>query len=394
VEDARQRVTRWIEEAPGFVEMVWQVVDDRQRALTAVADTERQCAMLREELAAARAECDELKRDRSETSAMLAEALGRTGEALQRLRPSADVRFASPAAAPAPTKTSPPMEPSADVRFASPAAAPAPTKTSSPIEPLALFADRPSLPSTLFAAAPPMVDPIEAVAEPCALSPAEAVAEPPAKPLAPSSPVEAVAAPPEPEPVEAADAPRVAAPEATGATSSVLLVDDDLNFRNVMTEYLEGIRGYGVRAAASGEEGLSMLEHYQPDIVLLDLMMPGMGGMAALQNMKALYPSLCVVMVTANEDLSLARRALSLGAADYVTKPFDLDYLDALLNMYLMKDQPASEHPARTPSTSPSLGPIPSPSSADGAVTGYAAVDESRPVLSPARSLRSYFTRR
>ena len=101
-------------------------------------------------------------------------------------------------------------------------------------------------------------------------------------------------------------------------------------------------------------------------------MMPGIGGMGALQSMKALYPSLCVVMVTANEDLSLARKALSLGAADYVTKPFDLDYLDAVLNMYLSKDEP----------------------SRDSEVTAYAAADGTGPVAAAARSLRSYFTRR
>lgn len=376
MEDARQRVTRWIEEAPGFVEMVGQVVDDRQRALAAVADTERQCAVLREELAAVRAECDDLRRDRCETGAMLAEALGRAGEALLRLRPSADVRFASSAPAPPPANIPAPIEPS-ERPVESASLAPA-LVTAAPlaVKPVEAIAE------------PPAVEPVEAAAEPRALEPIEAIAQPWTL-----EPVEAVVAPPAVEPIEVAVAPRVAPPGESGATWHVLLVDDDQNFRNVMTEYLEGIRGYGVRAAASGEEGLSMLEHYQPDIVLLDLMMPGMGGMAALQSMKTLYPSLCVVMVTANEDLSLARRALSLGAADYVTKPFDLDYLDALLNMYLTKEEAAPE-PASAPSASPSLEPIPAPTSAEREVDAYAAVDEPRPVLSAARSLRSYFTRR
>jgi two-component system OmpR family response regulator len=262
VDDARQRVTRWREEAPSIVEMVAQVV--------------RECAQLREELTAAREESDGLKRERNETGAMLAEALGRAGEALMRLRPPADLGVSPPLPEP---------------------------PTSADAAPLVL-----------------------------AVPPADS--------------------------------------GESGAPRRVLLVDDDQSFRNVITEYLEGFRGYEVRAAVSGEEGMRALADYQPDIVLLDLMMPGIGGMAALRQMKALYPSLCVVMVTANEDLSLARKALALGAADYVTKPFDLDYLDALLNIYLPKGGAACR---------------------EGELTSHAAVDGPSPVASGPWSLRSYF---
>ncbi len=60
-----------------------------------------------------------------------------------------------------------------------------------------------------------------------------------------------------------------------------------------------------------------------------------MGGMEALRRIKALYPNLCVVMVTANDDREVAQEALALGAADYLKKPFDLNYLDAALEIYM-----------------------------------------------------------
>jgi CheY-like chemotaxis protein len=273
VDDARERVNRWVQDAPSFLEMVAQVVDDRQRALAAAEDTARECERLREKLAAARGESEGLKRDHSETASLLAEALGRAGEALVRLRAASDV-VAKPALPPPP-----------------------------PLD----------------------VEPIP---------------------------------------------PREAA-EGAGARR-ILLVDDDTNFRNVMMEYLAGCRGYDVRAAVSGEDGLTALTESLPDIVLLDLMMPGIGGIATLQRMKALYPDLCVVMVTANEDLSIARKALGLGAADYVTKPFDLDYLDAVLNIYLSKSEAC---PEREPAA-------------------LAGADEVGPVAAATRSVRSYFARR
>jgi CheY-like chemotaxis protein len=130
------------------------------------------------------------------------------------------------------------------------------------------------------------------------------------------------AAPPREEPV--APSPR-----------RVLVVDDNPNFRNMITEYLAGNRGYDVRVAASGEEALPLVPDFRPQVVLLDVRMPGIGGMGTLQQIRALYPDLAVVMVTGDEDLGLTRKALALGAADYVTKPFDLDHLDAVLTIYL-----------------------------------------------------------
>jgi len=295
VGDTRQRVTRWMQEAPSFLEMVAHVVDDRQRAFDVADACERECERLRGELASALAEIDGLRRDQVETADVLAEVLGKAGDALRRLR-------AAPGAEPAVRDHA-----SAEPAVASPA-------------------DR----GQAEGAARPFADRAPAQAEPVAVhspEPAEAPAEPTVTSAAPES--RSIPAP-------------AARPPAAGARR-ILLVDDDANFRNVMTEYLEGFRGYDLRVAVSGEEGLAALADAVPDIVLLDLMMPGIGGMVTLEQMKSECPDLPVVMVTANEDLSLARKALSLGACDYVTKPFDLDYLDAVLNIYLSKTDPRRE---------------------------------------------------
>jgi len=119
-----------------------------------------------------------------------------------------------------------------------------------------------------------------------------------------------------------------------GRRRMVLLVDDDTNYRSLITEYLTAIQGYEVLAAASGEEALTLLPSCQPQLVLLDLTMPGIGGMETLLRIKTLQPDLCVIMVTGTEDLNIARTALLVGAADYLVKPFDLDYLDSVLDIY------------------------------------------------------------
>jgi len=122
----------------------------------------------------------------------------------------------------------------------------------------------------------------------------------------------------------------------------VLVVDDDTSFRNMLALHLSENGGYEVTSAVNGEEALTLLTTHQPHAVVLDLMMPGMGGMEALRRMKAQYPGLCVVTVTAYEDLGGAHEVLALGAVDYLKKPFKLEHLDALLNLHLSHAQAAS----------------------------------------------------
>jgi DNA-binding response OmpR family regulator len=118
----------------------------------------------------------------------------------------------------------------------------------------------------------------------------------------------------------------------------VLVVDDELEMRKLVTEHRQD-KGYEVLEAADGEEALARLPEYQPHMVLLDLMMRGIGGMETLRRIKAMQPEICVIMVTAIEEIESAQTALGLGASDYVTKPFSLQYLDSVLEVHLLMDR-------------------------------------------------------
>jgi two-component system, response regulator, stage 0 sporulation protein F len=111
------------------------------------------------------------------------------------------------------------------------------------------------------------------------------------------------------------------------ALGRILVVDDEAPVREVLTEYF-ATEGYAVEAATSGLEALTAVSGGRADLVLLDVRMPGLDGVQVLRRIRELTDSVPVIMVTANEDVSLARETLMLGAFDYVAKPFDFDYLD------------------------------------------------------------------
>ena len=73
----------------------------------------------------------------------------------------------------------------------------------------------------------------------------------------------------------------------------------------------------------------------RPDLVLLDILMPGLNGIEVLKRIRSITPTTKVIMVTGNADLRLAREALELGAVAYVDKPFDLAYLKRVVAMAL-----------------------------------------------------------
>jgi len=130
------------------------------------------------------------------------------------------------------------------------------------------------------------------------------------------------------------------------AGARVLLVDDEMQIREMLAEYLAS-KGLEVFEADSGEEALAQVPASRPHVVLLDLMMGGIGGLETLRRIKAISPETCVIMVTAMEDLDTARQALGAGAADYMTKPFTLRYLDSVLDIHMPVDE--IERPAALP---------------------------------------------
>lgn len=107
----------------------------------------------------------------------------------------------------------------------------------------------------------------------------------------------------------------------------ILIVDDEQPVLDVLGEYF-ATQGYTVETVANGPDALATVRRARPDLVLLDVRMPGMDGVEVLRRLRAADESLAVIMVTANEDVALARETLQIGAFDYVAKPFDFGYLD------------------------------------------------------------------
>jgi len=114
----------------------------------------------------------------------------------------------------------------------------------------------------------------------------------------------------------------------------ILVVDDDPEVRMATRDFLSS-KGYEVVVAEGGREALRLLDASPPDVVLLDVAMPDMDGMETLKRMVATHPAMPVIMVTANADIEITSKVLQLGAADYVPKPFDLDYLDQAISIQL-----------------------------------------------------------
>lgn len=114
----------------------------------------------------------------------------------------------------------------------------------------------------------------------------------------------------------------------------ILVVDDEPEVRQLMEHFLTE-RGYEVRIAENGRLALAALDTFMADVVLLDMHMPEMDGLETLKRLAVRSPSLPVIMVTVNDDVETTARLLQLGAADYVPKPFNLDYLEQAINIQL-----------------------------------------------------------
>lgn len=106
----------------------------------------------------------------------------------------------------------------------------------------------------------------------------------------------------------------------------VLLVDDEKDFALTLAERL-GMRGIQVSTAFSGEEALNLLETYQPDVMVLDLMMPGMSGSTVLGRVKNLYPNLAVILLTGLSSTAEGVSGISQGAFDFLIKPLQIEEL-------------------------------------------------------------------
>jgi DNA-binding NtrC family response regulator len=112
--------------------------------------------------------------------------------------------------------------------------------------------------------------------------------------------------------------------------AKILVVDDEASARTSLGELLRG-EGYAVETAADGFKALGRMGEFEPDLVLTDLNMPGMDGVELLGKLKELNPELPVVLMTAFGGVETAVTAMRQGAADYLTKPLNLDELTIVL---------------------------------------------------------------
>ncbi len=110
----------------------------------------------------------------------------------------------------------------------------------------------------------------------------------------------------------------------------VLVVDDDGDLRELLTEAV-GDWGYAVSMASGGDEAIRKIRAEKVDIVITDLMMPGMDGLELLERINGLDRDIVVIMVTGYAAIDTAVRAIEAGAYDYIAKPFKLDDLMVLL---------------------------------------------------------------
>jgi len=102
----------------------------------------------------------------------------------------------------------------------------------------------------------------------------------------------------------------------------VLVIDDELEPVDLLSAVLSD-SGYEVVSALNGGDGLRLVEIERPDVVLLDLQMPGVAGFDVLRRVRTVRPDLPVIIVSGQADLNVARATLNEGAVDYVSKPFE-----------------------------------------------------------------------
>ena len=115
---------------------------------------------------------------------------------------------------------------------------------------------------------------------------------------------------------------------------TILIVDDEKEICTVLSDSLSQ-EGYRVFTAQNGKTALQLARKEKPDLILLDIKMPIMDGIEVLRRIKKMKRKIAVIMITAYGNLETARKAMKLGAYDFVTKPFDLFFLKSLVQEVL-----------------------------------------------------------
>ena len=122
----------------------------------------------------------------------------------------------------------------------------------------------------------------------------------------------------------------------------ILIVEDDTSLRRVLEIRLKGYN-FDIYTAEDGLDGLAQFERYNPDLVLTDIKMPNMDGFELIEKLKKINKNSLIIVMTAFSDVSVAVKAMKLGASDFLPKPFDKEYLkhviDKALNNINLKEK-------------------------------------------------------
>ncbi len=106
----------------------------------------------------------------------------------------------------------------------------------------------------------------------------------------------------------------------------ILIIDDRADVTTILKQYFEAV-GYEVLTGGSGTEGLALAQQHDVQAILVDICMPDMNGDDVLAEVKRISPNIPVIVMSGAENARTARRCLDLGAADFICKPFDFNYL-------------------------------------------------------------------
>ena len=126
-------------------------------------------------------------------------------------------------------------------------------------------------------------------------------------------------------------------------TWKVLLVDDEEEFVTALAERLE-LRGFEASVATNGGDALKRIDADEPDLVVLDVLMPGLGGLDVLDQIRKTDPQIKVILLTGRGSAEEDDQSVPLGAFDYLIKPVNID--DLIQKMRVALNDPELETPA------------------------------------------------
>ncbi|AIM16432.1 MULTISPECIES: response regulator [Neobacillus] len=114
----------------------------------------------------------------------------------------------------------------------------------------------------------------------------------------------------------------------------ILIVDDQFGIRILLNEVFQK-EGYQTFQAANGVQAIELVKKNSPDLVLLDMKIPGMDGIEILKRLKVIDPDIRVIIMTAYGELDMIQKAKELGAITHFAKPFDIDDIRAAVRKHI-----------------------------------------------------------